>query len=97
MARKRYSDEDTVLPVPWVNVRGDRAFISGHGPQQSDGSPAGPFGAVGKDVSVDEAHELAKKVGLSMLGSLQCELGSGLIDYIEKIIVAAMQIAEKKV
>ncbi len=65
-----------ILPFPWVNVRGDRAYISGHGPQETDGSPAGPFGAVGDDVSIDEAYEAAKKVGLSMLGSLKRELGS---------------------
>jgi enamine deaminase RidA (YjgF/YER057c/UK114 family) len=65
-----------ILPFPWVNVRGDRAYISGHGPQETDGSPARPFGAVGDDVSIDEAYEAAKKVGLSMLGSLKRELGS---------------------
>jgi hypothetical protein len=35
------------LPFPWVRVRGTRAYISGHGPQQPDGSLAGPFGKVG--------------------------------------------------
>ena len=64
-----------VLPFPWVNVRGDRVFISGHGPQEADGSPAGPFGAVGRDVSVEHGKEVARKVALSMLGSLQRELG----------------------
>lgn len=63
------------LPFPWVNVRGDRAYISGHGPQESDGSPAGPFGAVGDSVSVEQGYESARKVGLSILGSLQRELG----------------------
>ena len=63
------------LPFPWVNVRGDRAFISGHGPQEADGSPAGPYGAVGEDVSIEEAYETARKVGLSILGSLKRELG----------------------
>ncbi len=65
-----------VLPFPWVNVRGDRAFISGHGPQEADGSPAGPFGAVGDTGSVEEAYASSRKVGLSMLGSLYRELGS---------------------
>ena len=65
-----------VLPFPWVNVRGDRAFISGHGPQETDGAPAGPFGALGESVSVEEGYASARKVGLSMLGSLQRELGS---------------------
>lgn len=65
-----------VLPFPWINVRGDRAFVSGHGPQETDGSPAGPFGAVGDTVSVEEGYQSARKVGLSMLGSLQRELGN---------------------
>ena len=63
------------LPFPWVNVRGDRAFISGHGPQNPDGSPAGPFGAVGREVSIEDGKEVARKVALSILGSLQRELG----------------------
>ena len=65
-----------VLPFPWVNIRGDRAFISGHGPQEPDGRVAGPFGAVGESVSVEEARICARKVGLSMLASLKRELGS---------------------
>jgi enamine deaminase RidA (YjgF/YER057c/UK114 family) len=65
-----------VLPFPWVNVRGDRAYLSGHGPQETDGSPAGPFGAVDETVSIEQAYASARKVGLSMLGSLQRELGS---------------------
>lgn len=68
--------EGMVLPFPWINLRGDRAFISGHGPQESDGSPAGPFGAIGETVSVEEGYASARKVGLSMLGSLQRELGT---------------------
>ena len=51
-----------VLPFSWVNVRGDRALISGHGAQEPDGSLAVPFGVVGDDVTLDET-------GLSMLGS----------------------------
>ena len=65
-----------ILPFPWVNVRGDRAYVSGHGPQETDGSPAGPFGAVGDTVSVEEAYRSARKVGLSVLASLQRELGT---------------------
>ena len=64
------------LPFPWVNVRGDRVIISGHGPQSPDGSLAGPLGKVGVDVTLDEGYKLARKVGLSMLGSLQRELGA---------------------
>lgn len=30
-------------PFPWVNLRGTRVLVSGHGPQEPDGSLAGPF------------------------------------------------------
>lgn len=63
------------LPFAWVNVRDDRAFISGHGPQDEDGTVPGPFGAVGTDVSLEEANLLARKTAISMLGSLKRELG----------------------
>ena len=33
---------DVRLPFAWVRVRGSRAFVSGHGPQQPDGSLAEP-------------------------------------------------------
>ena len=67
--------EGVTLPFPWVSVRGDRVFVSGHLPQNPDGSLAGPFGKVGAEVSVEEAKELARKTGLAILGSLERELG----------------------
>ena len=63
------------LPFPWVNVRGDRVFVSGHGPQEPDGSIAGPLGQLGAEVSVEEGRDLARKSGLSMLASLKRALG----------------------
>ena len=63
------------LPFPWVRVHGKRAFVSGHGPQQPDGSMAGPFGKVGAEVSPEQAYESARLVALAMLGSLKRELG----------------------
>ena len=65
-----------VLPFAFVNIRGDRAMVSGHGPQSPDGSVAPPFGQVGAEVSLDEAVEAARLTALSMLGSLQRSLGS---------------------
>ena len=65
-----------VLPFTFVNVRGDRAIVSGHGPQAADGSLAPPFGRVGEEVSLDEAVEAARLTALSMLGSLRRELGT---------------------
>ena len=63
------------LPFSFVRVYDGIAYISGHGPQQADGSLAGPFGKLGADVSVEAGYDLARAVGLSMLGSLQRELG----------------------
>ena len=63
------------LPFPWIRVQGNRALISGHGPQNPDGTLAGPFGKVGAEVSVEEAKHSALLVGLSILGSLKRELG----------------------
>jgi enamine deaminase RidA (YjgF/YER057c/UK114 family) len=63
------------LPFPWVNVRGDRAFVSGHGPHGADGALLGPFGQVGDTVTVEEGYALARACGLCMLGSLSRALG----------------------
>ncbi|MBJ8348734.1 RidA family protein [Antrihabitans sp. YC2-6] len=65
----------------WVRVRGNRAYVSGHSAQQPDGSLAGPFGKVPSEVSVDSACDAARATALSMLGSLQRELGD--LDRIE--------------
>ena len=64
-----------VLPFPWVRVHGNRAYVSGHGPQNPDGSLAGPLGKVGLDVTLEQAQHLARLTALSMLGSLKRELG----------------------
>ncbi|MDE2818160.1 MAG: RidA family protein [Chloroflexota bacterium] len=63
------------LPFSFVRVYDGLAYISGHGPQNGDGSLAGPFGKVGVDLSVEQGYEAAKLVALSMLGSLKRELG----------------------
>lgn len=64
-----------VLPFAWVRVRGDRAYVSGHGALDSDGSLAEPLGKVGAEVSEEQAYEAARLTALSMLGSLKRELG----------------------
>jgi enamine deaminase RidA (YjgF/YER057c/UK114 family) len=64
-----------VLPFPWVRVHGNRAYISGHGPQNPDGTLAIPLGKVGTEVTLEEAQNAAKLVALSILGSLKRELG----------------------
>ena len=62
------------IPFAWVRVRGNRAYISGQGPQQPDGR-LGPFGQVGTDLTVDEGYEAARLTALAILGSLDREIG----------------------
>jgi enamine deaminase RidA (YjgF/YER057c/UK114 family) len=63
------------LPFPWVLVRGERAFVSGHGPLRPDGSLAEPRGKVGAEVSEQQAYESARLVALAVLSSLRAALG----------------------
>lgn len=63
------------LPFSWVRVHGKQVFISGHAPQRPDGSLAGPFGKVGAEVSPEQAYESARLTALSVLSSLQRQLG----------------------
>ncbi len=63
------------LPFANVRVRGNRAYIAGHGPQAPDGSLAKPLGKVGVDVSEQEAYQSARLVTLAILASLKRELG----------------------
>ena len=64
-----------VLPFAWVRVVGDRAFVSGHGPVNADGSLAGPFGKVGREVTPEQAYASSRLVALAILASLERELG----------------------
>lgn len=68
--------QGVVLPFAFVNIRGDRAIVSGHGPQAPDGRVPEPFGRVGEQVTIEEAIEAARLTALSMLGSLTRALGS---------------------
>ena len=63
------------ISFSWVRVRGNRAFVSGHGALAPDGSPAGPFGKVPNEVSLEDAQASARNTALSVLGSLKQALG----------------------
>ena len=63
------------VPFAWVRVRGDRAYLSGHGPLTDSAAPAGPFGAVGAEVSLEAAVGAARGAALAMLAGLQAALG----------------------
>src|SRR5436305_2965355 len=63
-----------VLPFRFVHVVGRRALISGHGPQNPDGTLV-TTGKVGREVSLEQACAAAKLTGLAILGSLKRALG----------------------
>lgn len=63
------------LPFRFVRVLGNRALVSGHSPQAADGSIAGPFGKLGRELTVQQGYTAARLTALSVLGSLSRALG----------------------
>lgn len=53
-----------------VRVRGNRAYVSGHGPGGDT-----PRGKVGAELTLEQGYEAARMTGLSILSSLKAELG----------------------
>jgi hypothetical protein len=49
-----------VLPFPWVRLWEGRAFVSGHGPLNPDGSLTATLGKVGADVTEEQAYDAAR-------------------------------------
>ncbi len=75
------------VPAPAGNyvhaVRtGNLMFLSGKGPFAPDGTM--PTGKVGGDVSVEEAYQHARSVGLTLLAVLQQELGT--LDRVRQVV-----------
>ncbi len=64
-----------VLPFQFVRVVGQRAFISGHGPQSPSGWFTEPLGKLGREVTIEQGYHAAKLTALSMLGSLRRAIG----------------------
>lgn len=62
-------------PPHYIRVRNGIAYLSGQGARNADGTSAGPFGKVPSEVSIEAARESAKGCALSLLGTLQCEIG----------------------
>ncbi|HEX3801946.1 MAG TPA: RidA family protein [Solirubrobacteraceae bacterium] len=56
-----------------VHVVGDLAYVSGHGPM--DGSRPLVLGKIGRDLTLEQGRDAARMTGLSILASLQNELG----------------------
>ncbi len=59
----------------WVRVVGERLLVSGHGPVTTDGSPAGPFGRVPDQVSLQEAQQSARLVAASVMADVERTVG----------------------
>lgn len=63
------------LPFAFVNLRGDRAVISGHPRHGDDGRIAGPYGQLGRDLTTAEGAVAARDIALSVLANLKAEIG----------------------
>ncbi len=63
------------LPFAPVRVRGNRAYVSGVGPLNPDGSLAEPLGKVGAEVTLEQGYQAARLTGLAILAALKRELG----------------------
>ena len=68
---QQFKVEGMTLPYSPVRLRGNRAYISGHVPQNVDGTVAEPLGRVGAEVSVEQGYKAARLVALAHLGSLK--------------------------
>jgi enamine deaminase RidA (YjgF/YER057c/UK114 family) len=67
--------EGVATAFSWVRLVGDRVMVSGHGPLNADGSPAGPFGQVPAEVTLEQATNSARLTALSILGSVRVAIG----------------------
>ena len=79
------------LPKPVGNyvpfkVNGNMLYLSGQGPRRKDGTLIS--GKVGHDVTIEEAYEHAKLVGLALLATAKTAAGS--LDKIEVLKVLGM-------
>lgn len=64
-----------VLPFQFVRLMGKRVLISGHGPQNADGSIAAPLGKLGRELTVEQGYLAARLTALSILANLKRTLG----------------------
>ena len=72
------------LPFAMVRIVGTRAIVSGHGPQNADGSLAQPLGKVGADLTIEQGYAAARLTGLCVLSTLRRYLGS--LDPVTRVV-----------
>jgi enamine deaminase RidA (YjgF/YER057c/UK114 family) len=63
------------ISFEWIRIRGNGAFVSGHGPLAPDGSLAGPFGKVPSEVPLEAAQESARLTALAVIAGLKHAIG----------------------
>lgn len=66
--------EGVHLPFTFVNIRGDRALISGHPRHGTDGKIDGPFGVLGQTMTTEDGYAAARGIALSVLANLKAEI-----------------------
>lgn len=59
----------------WVRVVGERVLVSGHGPVDADGRPAGPFGRVPDEVGLEQAQQSARLTAASVIADVERAVG----------------------
>ncbi len=91
MIDQRLADQGIVLPEPLpplaahasVILNTGIAYVSGHGPMNRERIPM-VTGAVGTEVSEEEAKAAARLVALNAVSSLRAELGT--LDRVEQVL-----------
>ena len=58
------------LPFSFINIRGNRALISGHPRHGADGSINGPYATLGMDMTTEEGYVAARDIALCALANL---------------------------
>ncbi len=62
---------------------GNLLFVSGHGPDRTDGKPMAR-GKVGRELTVEQAYQVARAVGLALLATTRTQLGS--LDKVKRVV-----------
>ena len=63
------------LPFSFINIRSNRALISGHPRHGADGSINGPYATLGMDMTTEEGYVAARDIALCALANLKAEVG----------------------
>lgn len=90
-AEARLKERTITLPPPSTPIAnyvgavrtGNLLFVAGHGPLRGDGRPSAR-GKVGKDLSTEQAYQVAREVGLNLLATTRAMLGS--LDKVKRVV-----------